>query len=181
MMRGKAIIGLFVVGAAIAALLSYVLQAPSYSRLTQQGDINLEAGHYQAALENYRSALLVNPDHLAAQMGQAVTLIHLEQPQRAEQYLSALIDHLLARHPATGPERNALAVAFANRGILRDRRGDHGMALADYNTALAIDPKAVSGPGVLDRIISGADQTGLAERAAHLQSILLTDPDDRSE
>ena len=176
MMRGKAIIGLFVVGAAIAALLSYMLQAPAYSRLTQQGDSNLEAGHYQAALENYRAALLVNPEYLAAQMGQAITLIHLEQTQRAEQYLSALIDHLLTRHPATEPEQKALAIAFANRGSLRDRRGDYGPALADYHTALAIDPKLANAPNVVERIVLRTDHTDLAERAAYLQSMLLANP-----
>ena len=172
-MRGKAIVGLFVVGAAIAALLSYVLQAPGYSRLTRQGDISLEARHYQVALKNYRAALLVNPDHLPAQTGQAVALIRLNRMQQAEQYLSVLIDHLLARHPMTGPEQKALAVAFANRGSLRDRREDYEAALADYNTALAIDPNAVSTSG---RIVLSADQTDLAERAAFLQSMLLERP-----
>jgi Tfp pilus assembly protein PilF len=40
-----------------------------------------------------------------------------------------------------------LAAAYANRGVLYDRSGQHEKALADYRKALELDPKILEGPG----------------------------------
>jgi len=49
--------------------------------------------------------------------------------------------------------RGTLAAAYANRGIIKDRKGDYEGALKDYIKSLETDSEAVEGPGLGEKIL----------------------------
>lgn len=138
---------------------------------TRQGDIELGAGDFQAALQRFDAALAVSPDHRGALMGRAIALMQTGRVADAEATFDALIARLSATTAAddrTG--QGALAAAYANRGILRDRAGHYEEALADYRQALRVDLTAVAGPGLIDRVLHGEPRPStVAKRAAYLE------------
>ncbi len=157
------------------------VQAPPGDFETRQGDILLGDGKYAKALERFDEALAANPEHRGAMMGRAIALMQEGRTDNAEAAYTALIafqeKHLDADDP-TG--RGLLAAAFANRGILHDRHGRPEQALADYRRALAIDAEAVSGPGLVDRVLYGTPTPAtVAKRADYLESQLKLPPEQR--
>ena len=136
----------------------------------RQGDILLTDGKYDAAIGRFDAALAVSPDHRGALMGKGIAFLQSDRPAQAEAVFTHLIDMLprtLAADDTTG--RGVLSGAYANRGILHDRLGRYEAALADYRQALAIDPEAVEGPGLLHRILYGdARPAAVRQRAAYL-------------
>ena len=100
-----------------------------------------------------------------------------ERQQRAEQlYAAALADYDLAileqgAH-GDGSEENRLiqGVAYANRGILKDRMGDYPGALADYRESLRLNPDVKEGPGLLTRFLRNQAERppSVADRADYL-------------
>lgn len=149
----------------------YLFDAPPGDYEVRQGDILLTDGKYDAAIERFEAALAVSPDHRGALMGKGIAFLQSGRPAQAEAVFTHLIDMLprtLAADDATG--RGVLSGAYANRGILHDRLGRYEAALADYEQALAIDPEAVEGPGLLHRILYGdARPAAVRQRAAYLQ------------
>jgi tetratricopeptide (TPR) repeat protein len=149
----------------------YLFDAPPGDYEVRQGDILLTDGKYDAAIERFDAALAVSPDHRGALMGKGIAYLQSDRPAQAEAVFTHLIDMLprtLAADDATG--RGVLSGAYANRGILHDRLGRYEAALADYEQALAIDPEAVEGPGLLHRILYGdARPAAVRQRAAYLQ------------
>ena len=149
----------------------YLFDAPPGDYEVRQGDILLTDGRYDAAIERCEAALAVSPDHRGALMGKGIAFLQSGRPAQAEAVFTHLIDMLprtLAADDATG--RGVLSGAYANRGILHDRLGRYEAALADYEQALAIDPEAVEGPGLLHRILYGdARPAAVRQRAAYLQ------------
>lgn len=149
----------------------YLYDAPPGDYEVRQGDILLTDGKYDAAIERFEAALAVSPDHRGALMGKGIAFLQSGRPAQAEAVFTHLIDMLprtLAADDATG--RGVLSGAYANRGILHDRLGRYEAALADYEQALAIDPEAVEGPGLLHRILYGdARPAAVRQRAAYLQ------------
>lgn len=149
----------------------YLFDAPPGDYEVRQGDILLTDGKYDSALERFEAALAVSPDHRGALMGKGIAFLQSGRPAQAEAVFTHLIDMLprtLAADDATG--RGVLSGAYANRGILHDRLGRYEAALADYEQALAIDPEAVEGPGLLHRILYGnARPAAVRQRAAYLQ------------
>lgn len=141
---------------------------------TRQGDIHLSAGDFPAALRHFEAALAVSPDHRGAMMGRAIVLLQTNQWAAAEAAFDALIAQLTTQTTAddrTG--RGALAAAYANRGVLRDRTGRFDAALADYREALRVDRSAVAGPGLIDRVLHGDPRPStVAQRAAFLEAQL---------
>ena len=141
---------------------------------TRQGDIELSAGEFAAALQRFEAALAKSPDHRGALMGRAIVLMQTGREVDAEAVLDRLIDQLTTTSVAddrTG--QGALAAAYANRGILRDRSGRYAGALADYHLSLRIDRQAVAGPGLIDRILQGEPRPStVAKRAAYLEEQL---------
>lgn len=142
----------------------------------QPGDFAYHAGanafadeHYAQALDYYREALEIAPEHSAAQRGLAETLIMLEREREA----IALYDELIARVPDN-------AGYYANRGIARDRLGEHEQALADYERALQLDASISEGPSWLTRFLRNQPEPppGIAERADYLRTQLAL-PDDQ--
>ena len=149
----------------------YLFDAPPGDYEARQGDILLTDGKYDAAIERFDAALAVSPDHRGALMGKGIAFLQSGRPAQAEAVFTHLIDMLprtLAADDATG--RGVLSGAYANRGILHDRLGRYEAALADYEQALAIDPEAIEGPGLLHRILYGdAHPAAVRQRAAYLQ------------
>lgn len=149
----------------------YLFDAPPGDYEVRQGDILLTDGKYDAAIERFEAALAVSPDHRGALMGKGIAFLQSGRPAQAEAAFTHLIDMLprtLAADDDTG--RGVLSGAYANRGILHDRLGRYEAALADYEQALAIDPEAVEGPGLLHRILYGdARPAAVRQRAAYLQ------------
>lgn len=163
------------IGLALVVLWSllkpYLFDAPPGDYEVRQGDILLTDGKYDAAIERFDAALAMSPDHRGALMGKGIAYLQSDRPAQAEAVFTHLIDRLpgtLAADDATG--RGVLSGAYANRGILHDRLGKYEAALADYEQALAIDPEAVAGPGLLHRILYGdARPAAVRQRAAYLQ------------
>ncbi|MDX1606764.1 MAG: tetratricopeptide repeat protein [Candidatus Competibacterales bacterium] len=148
-----------------------------FLRAKQPGDYAYHAasnyfadGYYEQALEEYRKALAIAPDHRAAQRGLAETLILLGQERES----IALYDTLIG----DDPDNPGL---YANRGIAHDRLGQHEQALADYRKALSIDPEQIEGPGWLTRFFRNQYEKppGIAQRADYLEHQLALPPDER--
>lgn len=148
---------------------------------TRQGDILLEDGKFDLALNRFEAALAAKPDHRGAMMGRAVSLLQQRKTEAAEgafRDLIAFLEKSLPPDDTTG--RGALAAAYANRGILYDRGQQPERALADYRRALAIDAGAVAGPGLVDRVLYGTpDAASVAKRVAYLEAQLRLPPEQR--
>ncbi len=148
---------------------------------TRQGDILLGDQKFDAALERFDAALAENPEHPGALMGRAIALLQSGRTVEAEAAFTALITFQEKRLGADDPTgRGLLAAAFANRGILYDRQGRYERALADYRRALAVDAGAVSGPGLVDRVLYGTSSPAtVAKRADYLEAQLKLPPEQR--
>jgi tetratricopeptide (TPR) repeat protein len=120
----------------------------------RQGDILLSDEKYEEAIRVFGKALVIQPDHRGALSGQAVALIGLNNYVEAENTLAYLIDFLqrtLVPDDPTG--LGALAAAYGNRGIVRDRLGRYEEALKDYIESARLDLDLAEGPGVIQQIL----------------------------
>jgi len=140
----------------------------------------LEDGNLEDALTAYGKVLETNPDNLGALRGKAQTLMQLGSRFAYETYLaqtggnqsqadklSALSDEYYRRSlldyddairrqdavGVSGDHASIQGVAYANRGILKDRMGDYKGALADYRMAMKLEPRVTEGPGLLTRFM----------------------------
>lgn len=122
-----------------------------------------EDGRYPEALAAYREVLEQAPSHVHAWRGVARSLMQLERYGEA----LAAFDEAIARAPE-------FAGNYANRGILRDRMGDHVKALADYERSLAMDARVAEGPGWLTRFLrlQPDKPPSVADRARYLREQL---------
>jgi tetratricopeptide (TPR) repeat protein len=104
-----------------------------------------------------------DPNNTYALRGKAQALLQLGNYKMA----LATYDEAIYREPDLG-------VAYANRGILKDRMGDYEGALADYRQALALQPEVSEGPGFMTRFLRNqADKPpSVAERANYLEEQL---------
>ena len=143
---------------------------------TEVGSNRLVDGLYDQAMEEFNKALEESPDHRGALMGRALIYIQTERYEDAVGELGYLIERLqitLESEPDDRTGQGVLAAAFANRGIVHDRRGRYEEALADYIAALQTDPGAVEGPGVFQKILLGGDQIStVRDRAEYLHQQL---------
>lgn len=167
-------------------LKAYVARPPGDFEV-EMGSQRLEDGLYAEALDYYGQALAEMPDHRGALMGRALVFIQQDRLADAEAELDHLIASLrknLAPDDWTGI--GALAAAYANRGIVRDRQGRHEEALIDYALALKTDEDTVDGPGIVWKILHDTeDLSTVRKRAVYLQQQLklpeeqrvMTDPD----
>lgn len=148
---------------------------------TKMGSQRLEDGLYDEALSHFDQALVEMPDHRGALMGRALVFIQSERYSDAIAELDYLIDYLsenLADDDLTG--RGVLAAAYANRGIVHDRMGEYQAALDDYVAAIKIDEETVSGPGVVHKILYGADRVStVRDRAIYLDEQLKLPEEER--
>jgi len=147
---------------------------------TKQGDILLDDGKFALALNRFEAALAANPGHRGAMMGRAISLLQQGKGEAAEDAFGDTIAFLEKAAPDDATGRGALAAAYANRGILYDRGQQPERALADYRRALAIDAAAVSGPGLVDRVLYGTpDAASVAKRVAYLEAQMRLPPEQR--
>ncbi|MCP3869423.1 MAG: hypothetical protein GY703_15230 [Gammaproteobacteria bacterium] len=160
----------------------------------------LADGQLEDALEAYETALLLRPANLGALRGVAQALLQLgtqaaaqaEQLrlegkharsetllQRAESHYQRALSNYneaIGRQYSDGTSdtHRIQGVTYANRGILKDRMGDHRGALSDYRMAMKLEPKVVEGPGLLTRFMRNqADRPPtVADRADYLEKEL---------
>jgi len=131
------------------------ISAPSNGDMeVRRGDILLTDGKYEKAILAFDQALKISPNHRGALGGKAVALMGMGENDRAEQTLTYLIEYLkTSLTPDDNTGRGALAAAYANRAILKDRQGRYQSALDDYILSAKTDLDLADGPGVMDRII----------------------------
>ena len=129
-----------------------------------------EDGEYEDALSAYRQALQENPEHNFALRGKAQALLKLQRYREALQ----AADEAIAREPE-------FAATYANRGIMHDFLGEYDAAIADYETALRLDPELAEGPGLMTRFLRNQPQrpSTIAERARYLREQLAKPPEER--
>ena len=116
---------------------------------TEVCDIRLKDKLYDQAIAAANEALEKTPNHRGAIMCKALIYISQKDYINATNELNYLIKYLesnLEADDLTG--QGTLAAAYANRGIIKDRKKNYEGALADYIKALGIDHKAVAGPGL---------------------------------
>ncbi|MCB1751548.1 MAG: tetratricopeptide repeat protein [Gammaproteobacteria bacterium] len=164
---------------------------------------NLEDGRYNEALVLYRAAFDENAENLGALRGMAQALMAmgteaqqsaLTAPKSAAEMSARALDyHTQAlnlyneaikreeEREITPIRQRILGVAYANRGILRDRMGDHYGALSDYGKASLLEPKVAEGPGFLIRFMRNQTERPptIADRARYLKAELSKPEDER--
>ncbi len=116
---------------------------------TEVCDIRLKDKLYDQAIVAANEALEKTPNHRGAIMCKALIYISQKDYINATNELNYLIKYLesnLEIDDLTG--QGTLAAAYANRGIIKDRKKNYEGALADYIKALGIDHKSVAGPGL---------------------------------
>jgi len=147
---------------------------------TERGDIHLNIGEYGQALDYFNQALGKAPDHRGALMGRALVFIQTERYPEALAELDYLINFLERTvEPDDKTGIGALAAAYANRGVVRDRDGDYEAALKDYVTALKVDEGAVSGPDLIDKILYDPRPSTVRDRARYIHEQLQLPEDQR--
>lgn len=103
--------------------------APTAEWLVEVGNLSLELGHLQAALNDFTSVLLMEPDYLLALLNRTAVHLRLE-----------LLDEALADAERAVALRPDLGVTWLRRGEARHARGEDREALADLDRALALEP-----------------------------------------
>ncbi|MDH3229317.1 MAG: tetratricopeptide repeat protein [Alphaproteobacteria bacterium] len=144
------------------------------------GDQRLSEGNYEDALEAFDKALDQMPDHRGALMGRALVFMQTDRHDAAFAEFRYMIDVLsesVAPDDPTG--RAVLAAAYANRGILHDRRGEYQEALEDYIRSIQVDEGAVEGPGVIHEILYGYKPSTIRDRAIYIHEQLQLPEDQR--
>ena len=156
------------------ALVRSFMNRPPGDYETEVCDIRLKDKKYNEAVETADIALKKMPNHRGAIMCKALVYISQKQYREASDQLDYLINFLeknLEDDDKTGI--GTLAAAYANRGIIKDRKGDYEGALKDYVKALGIDYEAVAGPGLGTVILNYKfKSSSVKERALYLNEQL---------
>ena len=157
------------------------MDRPAGDYETEVCDIRLKDKKYGQALESANKALIKTPNHRGAMMCKALVYISQKDYLRAEETLNSLIVFLeknLEDDDKTGV--GTLAAAYANRGIIKDRKENYEEALKDYLRALGIDPEAVGGPGLGTIILNYKyKSSSVKERALYLYEQLQLPEEER--
>jgi len=156
------------------ALVRSFMNRPSGDYETEVCDIRLKDKKYDEAVEAADIALKKMPNHRGAIMCKALVYISQKQYREASDQLDYLINFLeknLEDDDKTGI--GTLAAAYANRGIIKDRKEDYEGALKDYVKALGIDYESVAGPGLGTVILNYKfKSSSVKERALYLNEQL---------
>ena len=156
------------------ALVRSFMNRPPGDYETEVCDIRLKDKLYDQALQAANTALEKSPDHRGAIMCKALVFISQKMYLEATEELNYLINFLkktVKDDDLTGV--GTLAAAYANRGIIKDRKKDYQGALQDYLKALGIDHKAVAGPGLGTVILNFKfKSSSVKERALYLNEQL---------
>ena len=156
------------------ALVRSFMNRPPGDYETEVCDMRLKDKLYDRALQAANTALEKSPDHRGAIMCKALVFISQKMYLEATEELNYLINFLkktVKDDDLTGV--GTLAAAYANRGIIKDRKKDYQGALQDYLKALGIDHKAVAGPGLGTVILNYKfKSSSVKERALYLNEQL---------
>ncbi len=156
------------------ALVRSFMNRPPGDYETEVCDMRLKDKLYDQALQAANTALEKSPDHRGAVMCKALVFISQKMYLEATEELNYLINFLektVKDDDLTGV--GTLAAAYANRGIVKDRKKDYQGALQDYLKALGIDHKAVAGPGLGAVILNYKfKSSSVKERALYLNEQL---------
>ena len=156
------------------ALVRSFMNRPPGDYETEVCDIRLKDKKYDEAVEAADIALKKMPNHRGAIMCKALVYISQKQYREASDQLDYLINFLeknLEDDDKTGI--GTLAAAYANRGIIKDRKEDYEGALKDYVKALGIDYESVAGPGLGTIILNYKfKSSSVKERALYLNEQL---------
>ena len=156
------------------ALVRSFINRPPGDYETEVCDIRLKDKKYDEAVEAADIALKKMPNHRGAIMCKALVYISQKQYSEAGDQLDYLINFLeknIEDDDKTGI--GTLAAAYANRGIIKDRKEDYEGALKDYVKALGIDYEAVAGPGLGTIILNYKfKSSSVKERALYLNEQL---------
>ena len=130
------------------ALIRSFMNRPPGDYETEVCDIRLKDKLYDKAIQAANTALEKTPNHRGAIMCKALVFISQKMYPEANEELNYLINFLeknIQDDDLTGI--GTLAAAYANRGIIKDRKENYEGALEDYLKAIKIDEEAVGGPG----------------------------------
>ncbi len=156
------------------ALVRSFMNRPPGDYETEVCDMRLKDKLYDQALQAANTALEKTPNHRGAIMCKALVFISQKMYLEATEELNYLINFLektVKDDDLTGV--GTLAAAYANRGIVKDRKKDYQGALQDYLKALGIDHKAVAGPGLGTVILNYKfKSSSVKERALYLNEQL---------
>ena len=157
------------------------MNRPAGDYETEVCDIRLKDKKYDEALEAANKAINKTPYHRGAMMCKALVFISQKKYIEADNTLTNLITFLeknLEEDDKTGI--GTLAAAYANRGIIKDRKKNYEGALKDYVKALGIDYEAVAGPGLGTVILNYKfKSSSVKERALYLNEQLQLPEDER--
>ena len=156
------------------ALVRSFMNRPPGDYETEVCDMRLKDKLYDQALQAANTALEKSPDHRGAIMCKALVFISQKMYLEATEELNYLINFLEKTVEDDDPTGiGTLAAAYANRGIIKDRKKDYQGALQDYLKALGIDHKAVAGPGLGTVILNYKfKSSSVKERALYLNEQL---------
>ena len=156
------------------ALVRSFMNRPPGDYETEVCDMRLKDKLYDQALQAANTALEKTPDHRGAIMCKALVFISQKMYLEATEELNYLINFLEKTVKDDDPTGiGTLAAAYANRGIIKDRKKDYQGALQDYLKALGIDHKAVAGPGLGAVILNYKfKSSSVKERALYLNEQL---------
>ena len=130
------------------ALIRSFMNRPPGDYETEVCDMRLKDKLYDKAIQAANNALEKTPNHRGAIMCKALVFISQKMYPEANEELNYLINFLeknIKDDDLTGI--GTLAAAYANRGIIKDRKENYERALEDYLKAIKIDEEAVGGPG----------------------------------
>ena len=163
------------------AFVKSFMNRPAGDYETEVCDIRLKDKLYDEALDAANTAIEKSPNHRGAIMCRALVFISQKNYPEATRELSNLIIFLennLEEDDKTGI--GTLAAAYANRGIIKDRKKNYQGALSDYIKALGIDHEAVAGPGLGTVILNYKfKSSSVKERALYLNEQLQLPEDER--
>ncbi len=156
------------------ALVRSFMNRPPGDYETEVCDMRLKDKLYDQALQAANTALEKTPNHRGAIMCKALVFISQKMYLEATEELNYLINFLEKTVKDDDPTGvGTLAAAYANRGIIKDRKKDYQGALQDYLKALGIDHKAVAGPGLGAVILNYKfKSSSVKERALYLNEQL---------
>ncbi len=156
------------------ALVRSFMNRPPGDYETEVCDIRLKDKKYNEAIDAANIALEKTPNHRGAIMCKALVYISQKQYREATDQLDYLIKFLKKNIEDDDPTgRGTLAAAYANRGIIKDRKENYEGALEDYLKALRVDSESVEGPGFGTVILNYKfKSSSVRERAIYIREQL---------